>query len=89
IYKGLQFYRAQNFEILEYAVYGIIFSFIAGLMTISLMMQWMSRYNFKYIVLYRIILGLFILFVAHLQTPQEKSQNSQCIKDTTISLNKF
>ncbi|MBX7147189.1 MAG: undecaprenyl-diphosphate phosphatase, partial [Alphaproteobacteria bacterium] len=41
IYKGLQFYRAQNFEILEYAVYGIIFSFIAGLMTISLMMQWM------------------------------------------------
>lgn len=43
----------------------VIFSFLAGWISIILMMKWLSKASFKPFGIYRIILGIFLLFLIY------------------------
>lgn len=80
LYKGIQLVSEGNPQLLDQALVGAAMAAIAGLLAIAVLMQWVSRFSYRPFVLYRILLGIFLLFMASVinDYPQEEMLPQQC-----------
>lgn len=62
---GMETYKSDNAQLGMDVVLAIILSFLSGLIAIHLMMKWLSKATFKPFVIYRIILGTFLLVLIY------------------------
>ncbi len=58
---GLEMYQQQNFQELLYCAHGIAYSFVASILAIYIMMWWLKEYTFLPFVIYRVLLGGYLL----------------------------
>lgn len=56
-----EIWQSGNYENLHYALSGIGYSFIASIAAIFIMMKWLKNYTFLPFVIYRVVLGIFLL----------------------------
>lgn len=63
--KGLELYTSADAQLSSAAVLAAGLSFVAALITIALLMAWLKRASFTPFVIYRIALGLFLLWLAY------------------------
>lgn len=60
---GLELYQSRNITLGLDALIAALISFIAGWVSISLMMKWLERASFTPFAIYRIILGIALLII--------------------------
>ena len=58
---GYDLFQSENFELGKNVLIAIIFSFLAGWASITLMMKWLAKATFLPFAIYRIILGALLL----------------------------
>jgi undecaprenyl-diphosphatase len=58
----LDIFDSGNAGLLTDAAYAIFFAFLAGLAAIHFMMKWLPRFGLLPFVVYRLLLGVFLLF---------------------------
>jgi len=64
--KGYQLVKAGDFSMIRDATLLMIFSFIFGFCAIAFMMRWLQKSTLTPFVIYRILLGFFLLISVHL-----------------------
>ena len=62
VLTGLELRQAQDVMLTQDVLLSVVLSFVAGLLSIALMMRWLSRAGFTPFVLYRIALGAGLLY---------------------------
>ncbi len=62
---GIETYKSGNAQLGMEVVMAIILSFLSGLIAIHLMMKWLAKATFKPFVIYRILLGAFLLVLIY------------------------
>lgn len=67
LYKGVGLVREGDSAALEAALLTMGFSALAGFAAIALLMAWLKRATFTPFVVYRLGLGLFLLYLVYLQ----------------------
>ncbi len=65
LWKGLELYRAGDAAMLETAGFAAAFSAVAGFLAIAVLMRWLRRSSFAPFVVYRLLLGGFLLYVVY------------------------
>ena len=60
--EAYRLWASGDFSNMVSALYGVLFSFAASYAVIYLMMKWLKHYSFLPFVIYRVILGLCLLF---------------------------
>lgn len=65
LWKGLELYRAGDGATLETAGFAAAFSAVAGFLAIAVLMRWLRRSSFAPFVVYRLLLGGFLLYVVY------------------------
>ena len=63
--KGLELYRSGNDILLREALTAGAMSFGFALVAITFLMVWLKRASFTPFVIYRVIVGVFLLFIAY------------------------
>jgi undecaprenyl-diphosphatase len=58
---GWELYQSNDFSEVSYALTGIFYSFIASILAIYIMMGWLKRSTFLPFVIYRILLGTYLI----------------------------
>lgn len=66
LYKGWQLVRSADEAALQMAGLMVVLSAIAGFLAIAFLMYWVRRASFTPFVIYRIALGLFVLYLFYL-----------------------
>lgn len=66
LYKGWQLFRAGDAAALQHAGLMAALSAIAGFLAIAFLMYWVRRASFTPFVVYRVALGLFVLYLFYL-----------------------
>ena len=64
--EGLELYESGSLRLGIDAAYGAGLAFLSALLAIALMMAWLRRAGFTPFVLYRLLLGMVLLWIAHL-----------------------
>lgn len=65
LWEGLEVYRTGNAEVLHSAALAAGFSAIAGFFAIAVLMRWLRRASFMPFVVYRLLLGSFLLYLVY------------------------
>ncbi len=65
ILTSMDIIEQQNIEFTYDIITAVFLSFISGLVAISLMIKWLSKYSFTPFVLYRIALGVILLAIIY------------------------
>ncbi len=63
--KGWDLYRAGDAQLTGDAFFAAGFSFAAALLTLAALMAWLRRYSFTPFVVYRVLLGVFLLAIVY------------------------
>ena len=63
---GIELYETGSLQLGLDAAYGAGLAFVSALLAIALMMAWLCRAGFTPFVLYRLLLGMVLLWIAHL-----------------------
>ena len=63
--KGFQLYSSDNVVLFQDAITSVAISFGFAIISIALLMAWLRRATFTPFVIYRIILGVGLLFIAY------------------------
>lgn len=61
VLAGYDLHKGGNAELTSEAVFGGILAFIAALASIAILMKWLERQSYTPFVIYRVVLGLFLL----------------------------
>ncbi len=61
VLSSYDLYESNNLELNQSIVIAVLLSFVAGWVSIMLMMKWLAKASFKPFAIYRIILGVFLL----------------------------
>jgi len=67
--KGLELYKSGDLAQMHSAISAAALSFVAALIAIAVMMAWLKRASFTPFVIYRVVLGPFLIAVAYGYTP--------------------
>jgi undecaprenyl-diphosphatase len=63
--KGIELYHAEDAQLTSDAFTAAGFAFLFALLAIALLMQWLKRASFTPFVVYRILLGAALVYVAY------------------------
>jgi len=63
IYNVLNIYKLNNFNLSEINFIAFFFSFLTSFLTIKYFLAFLKKNNFNFFIIYRIILGLFLLLL--------------------------
>jgi undecaprenyl-diphosphatase len=66
--SGLDLFQDGGLQIGQSVIIAVILSFIAGWISIVLMMKWLSKASFKPFAIYRILLGILLLTLIYTGT---------------------
>ena len=61
ILKGYQLFKSEDLSMLNDAAMMMVFSFVFGFFAIAFMMRWLQKSTLTPFVIYRVLLGLFLL----------------------------
>ncbi|WP_119460864.1 undecaprenyl-diphosphate phosphatase [Rhodospirillaceae bacterium SYSU D60014] len=65
LWEGLNLYQAGKMAMLGDALLAAAFSAVAGFLAIAVLMQWLRRASFAPFVIYRLLLGGFLLYLVY------------------------
>ena len=65
LWKGLALYQTGNSETLDTAILAAAFSAVAGFLAIAVLMRWLRSASFAPFVIYRLLLGGFLLYLVY------------------------
>ncbi|MDA0655867.1 MAG: undecaprenyl-diphosphate phosphatase [Proteobacteria bacterium] len=62
VFAGLDLYQKGNFHLQQEALIAVGLAFFSGLIAISVMLRWLTHSSFTPFVIYRLLLGAFLLY---------------------------
>lgn len=65
IISAIEICKRDNLQDVVYAISGIGYSFVASILVIFFMMEWLKKFSFLPFVIYRVSLGIFLLLYSY------------------------
>lgn len=64
-YEGLKLYKLSDVVLTQDALIACALSFLAAFLVVHLLMKWLDKFSFTPFVIYRVLLGIGLLFIAY------------------------